>query len=41
MTLLRELYILVYKVVVIRLIAVKYIRVGRMGVNADSRRSKL
>ena len=38
---LRESYILVYKVVVIGLIAVEYIRVGRTGVNAYSIRIKL
>ena len=39
--LLQESYILVYKLVVMGLIAVEYIRVGRTGVNAYSIRKKL
>ena len=39
--LLREFYILVYKLVVMRLIVVEYIRVGRTGVNAYSITIKL
>ena len=39
--LLRESYILVYKLVVIRLAAVEYTRVGRTGVNAYWIRIKL
>ena len=39
--LLQESYILVYKLVVMGLIAVEYIRVGRTDVNANSIRIKL
>ena len=39
--LLREFYILVYKLVVMGLIAVEYIRVGRTGVNAYTIRINL
>ena len=38
---LQESYVLVYKLVVMELIAVEYIRVGRTGVNAYSIRIKL
>ena len=38
---LRESYILVYKLVVMGLIVVEYIRVGRTGVNAHSIRIKV
>ena len=38
---LRESYILIYKLVVVGLIAVEYIRVGRTGVNAYVIRIKL
>ena len=38
---LQESYILIYKLVVMGLIAVEYIRVGRIGVNVYSIRIKL